>query len=86
MTLILLRSSTAAPRDPWRPAPSQVACVWFVSAKLRYRTAMDHSEHVLIDGTSMPIRLAWRIRGEVKALTASSQVSQYMAAVCKTAR
>ena len=87
MALILLRPSTAVPRDPWhpwRPAPSQVACVWFVSAKLRYRTAMDHAEHVLIDGTSMPIRIARRIRGEVKVFTASLQVSKHVAAVCKT--
>lgn len=87
MTLILMRPSTAAPRDPWhpwRPAPSQVARVWFVSAKLRYRTAMDHAEHVLIDGTSMPIRIARRIRGEVKVFTASLQVSEHVAAACKT--
>lgn len=55
-----------------------------VCAKLRYRTATEHVEHVLIVGTSMPIRIAWRIRGEVKAVAASSQVSEYMVAVCKT--
>jgi hypothetical protein len=31
----------------------------------------------------MPIRIAWRIRGGDKVLTAPSQVSEYMAAVCK---
>jgi hypothetical protein len=58
----------------------------FVSAKLRYLTAMDHVEHVLIVGTSIPIRIAWRIRGEVKVFTTSSQVSKYMAAVRKNRR
>ena len=56
----------------------------FLSAKLRYRTAMDYAEHVLIDGTSMPIRIARRIRGEVKVFTASLQVSEHVAAACKT--
>jgi hypothetical protein len=58
-----------------------VACDRFVSAKLRYRAAMDHAEHALIDGTSMPIRIARRIRGEVKVFTASLQVSRHVAAV-----
>ena len=84
MAPVLLRPSTAVPRDPWHPAPSQWPVSRLVSAKLRYRTAMDHVEHVLIVGTSMPIGIAWRIRGEVKAFTASSQVSKYMTAVCKT--
>jgi hypothetical protein len=48
-------------------------------------TAMDHAEHVLIDGTSMRIRIARRIRGEVKVLTASLQISEHAAAACKTA-
>ena len=33
---------------------------------------------------SMPIRIAWRIRGEERELAALSQVSRTMAAVCKT--
>lgn len=53
-------TSTAVPCGPWHlwgPALSRMACVWFVSAKLRYRIAMDHAEHVLIDGTNMPLRI-----------------------------
>lgn len=45
---------------------------------------MEHVEYVLIVGTSMPIRIARRIRGEVKVLAALSQVGEYKAAVCKT--
>ena len=45
---------------------------------------MDHVEHVLIVGTSMPIQIAWRICGEDRELAAWSQVSEHIAAVCKT--
>ena len=55
-----------------------------VPVKLRYRTAMDHVEHVPIFSTSMPIRIARRIRGEVKAFAASPRVTRHVAAVCET--
>ena len=87
MAMIFLSPSTAVQRDPWhpwRPAPSQVACVRCESAKLRTDTVMDHPEHVLIDRTSIPIRIVRRIRGEVEVFTASLQVSRHVAAVCKT--
>ena len=82
MVLILPRPSTAEPRDPWRPAPSQVACVGFRVGEAPL-PAMEHVEHVLFVGTSMPIGIARRIRGEDRELAASSQVSGYMTAVCK---
>jgi len=56
----------------------------FGFAKLGYRTAMDHVEHVFIVRTSMPIRIAWRTHGEVKAFTAPFQVNKHVAAACKT--
>lgn len=61
------------------------SCLPPVSAKLGCHKAMDHVEHVLMVGTSMQIRIAWRIRGEDRERAALSQVNAYMAAVCKTA-
>jgi hypothetical protein len=40
---------------------------------------------ILIDGTSIQIRIARRIRGEVEVFTAFPQARIHMAAVCKTA-
>ena len=60
-----------------------MACVRSVSAKFRYRTAMDQAEHAPIDDTSVPIRITRRTRGEVKMFTASLQVSKYVAAAVK---
>jgi hypothetical protein len=84
MPLILLRPSTAVSVIPGvRHRPR-----WPVSGVSRQgsgaATVMDHPEHVLIDSTSIPIRIVRRIRGEVEVLTALLQVSRHVAAVCKT--
>ena len=84
MPLILLRPSTAVSVIPGaRHRPR-----WPVSGVSRQSsgadTVIDHPEHVLIDSTSIPIRIVRRIRGEVEVFTASLQVRRYVAAVCKT--
>lgn len=60
-------------------------CAASVRRKFCYLMAMDHVGNVRIVVAGMPIRITWRIRGEVKAFSAFFQVSERVAAVCKVA-